>query len=544
MGRTTTASSTEADNAVAFFARYLTHVDGEWAGLPFVLAPWEEEIVRKLFGTLNRAGRRQFLKALIGVPRKNGKTTLAAGIGLKLLVADKEPAAQVYCVAADREQARISFDIATRMVQANRHLSALCKPYRHSIVVPKTGSTLKVISAEAYSKHGLNPHGVVFDELHAQPNRELWDVMTTGQGARRQPLVVAITTAGYDRTSICYEQYDYGLRLQKKLIKDPTFFFRWWGAADDDDWTSEEVWAKVNPNYPVTPKPEFLRSEVKQAKAIPARQNTFRRLYTNQWTQSHTRWLSLLLWDENAGLVVAEKLKGRDCFGGLDIASTSDFTAWVLVFPFDDHVEVLARFFLPRAAVEKRAAMRPTLEVWEREGWLTVTEGDVVDDKAIIAQAARDAAEFRIVRAAYDPFDARSIAQTLQDDHGIEMVKVPQSMARLSGPAKELERLLGMLALHHGGNPILRWMADNVVTREDESGRIKPDKKKSTEKIDGIVALVMGIGETMATVEDDDGFAGEFLSALAKTCTCGHMNVRSASSCERCGAALAMTAVG
>lgn len=544
MARKTASSTEDGRKAVEFFSRYLTHVEGEWAGHPFELATWQADIVEKLFGTLNADGLRQYRTALIGVPRKNGKTTLAAGIALKLLVADGEPGAQVYCVAADKDQARLSFGIASAMVAANPALSKRLKPYRHAIAAPATGSSLKVISAEAFTKHGLNPHGVVFDELHAQPDRELWDVLTTGQGARRQPLTVAITTAGYDRTSICYEQFDYGRRLLAGLIDDPTFFFRWFGADEDDDWTSEKVWAKVNPSYPVTPKPEFLRSECVKAKATPARQNTFRRLYTNQWTQSNVRWLDLALWDENAGLVTEANLAGADCHGGLDLASTSDFTAWVLVFPNDETITVLPRFFLPRAAVERRASMRPTLEVWEREGFLKVTEGDVVDDQAIKAQMRADAETFHIKTAAYDPWDARSLAQWAQDDLALEMVKTPQTMTRLSGPSKEIERLLGARQLVHGGHPILRWMADNVVVKTDDDGRIKPDKKKSTEKIDGIVALVMAIGEAMVVVEEEGGSAGAFLSALAKKCGCGAMNVRTAETCSRCGRTLATTAVG
>ncbi|HVN52078.1 MAG TPA: terminase TerL endonuclease subunit, partial [Acidimicrobiales bacterium] len=444
--------------------------------------------------------------------------------------------------------ARLCFSTASRMVEANPAFKANgIRVLRNAIVVDRTGSSYKAISAEAFTKHGLSPHGVIFDELHAQPNRELWDVLTSGQGARRQPLTVAITTAGFDRQSICYELYEYGRQLEAGLIEDPTFFFRWWGAPDEADWTDRETWALANPNYPTSPKGEFLEGEFKQASLIPARQNTFRNLYLNQWVQASVRWLDLRLWDDNAGLVDEAALEGRRCWAGLDVASTSDFTALVYLFPpigEETGWQVVCRFFLPRQAVETRSAMRPTLEVWEREGWLTVTDGDVVDDQTIKATIKRDAARFNIRTLGFDPWDARSLAQWAQDDLGLDLEKIPQSMARLSGPSKELERMLGDRLLQHGGNPILRWMADNVVLRTDGDGRIKPDKKKSSEKIDGIVALVMALGLSMTVIEEPS-YALEGLSAFARKCQgCGLVQSSKVTVCARCGAELGEVKVG
>jgi phage terminase large subunit-like protein len=278
MARTT---STKADEVAGWIQRNCAHVKGEWAGQKLELQPWQREIIDPLFGTVAKDGRRQYRTALIGIPRKAGKSTLGAALALRLLFRDGEPGAEVYSAAADRDQAAIVFEIARGMVEANAGMAKLAKVYRRSIVVPRTGSTYKVLSADAYTKHGLSPHGVIFDELHAQPNRELWDVLTTGQGARRQPLTIAITTAGYDRESICWELYDYGRKVQAGVIDDPTFFFRWWGVEADEDWEDEEVWERAQPNLGISVSREFLRSEARQAKHQPARQNTFRRLYLN-----------------------------------------------------------------------------------------------------------------------------------------------------------------------------------------------------------------------------------------------------------------------
>lgn len=484
----------EGDRVVAWIERHLSHVSGQWAGQPLRLAPWQaDRVIRPLFGVRERSGLRRYRSALIGVPRKAGKSTLGAAIALRLLTADGEPGAEVYSAAADREQARIVFGIARRMVEQSPALSRRVKVYRNSLVVEATGARYQVLSSDAFTKHGLSPSGVIFDELHAQPDRELWDVLTTGQGARRQPLTVAITTAGFDETSICYELYDYGRRVARREVDDPSFLFAWWGAGAQDDWRDEATWAKAQPNLGVSVSVEFMRREAAQAEAMPARQNTFRRLYLNQWTQASTRWLDLNAWDASAGLVSESALEGRRCFGGLDLASVSDFTAWVLVFPAEDGFEVACRFFLPAAALKRRSPMRATLQAWARNGFVSVTDGDVADVGAIEAQMDADRRRFDIAEVAYDPWEARDLVGRLTDA-GWPMIEWPQSAARMNGPAKQLEELVARKALRHGGNPVLRWQADNVVVRIDGDGRIKPDRRRSVEKIDGIVALVMALG--------------------------------------------------
>lgn len=481
--------------AADWIERNCAHVKGEWAGSALNLEAWQrDEVVRPLFGTLNADGRRQYRTALIGIPRKNGKSTLGAAIALRLLFRDGEPGSEVYSAAADRDQAAIVFEIARGMVEANPGMAAIAKVYRRSIVVPRTGSTYKVLSADAYTKHGLSPHGVIFDELHAQPNRELWDVLTTGQGARRQPLTVAITTAGYDRQSICWEQFDYGRRVANGSVDDPTFFFRWWGVDDGEDWDDERVWERAQPNLGVSVSREFLRAEARQARAQPARQNTFRRLYLNQWTQASARWLDLRAWDATAGMVDEAQLRGRRCFGGLDLASTTDLAALCWDFPGEDGVhEALWRFWAPTERLEdldSRTAGQAS--VWARQSILTLTEGNVIDYRAILDQIDRDARAFDVAELGYDRWGMTQLSQDLMDG-GLTVVPIGQGFASMSAPTKELERLVLDGKYRHGGNPVMRWMVDNVVVRTDPAGNVKVDKAKSTEKVDGVVAAVMAL---------------------------------------------------
>ncbi len=324
-----------ATMAVNFFERLLVHTKGEWSGQRFKLEDWQrEQIICPLFGWKRKQdGTRRYRTAYIEIPRKNGKSTLAAGIGLFLLFADGEPGAEIYSAAADRDQASIVFDEAKRMVEQSHELGKRAEPYKRSIVVPSTYSVYRVLSAEAFSKHGLNAHGIIFDELHAQPTRELWDVLTTSSGARRQPLTVAITTAGFDRQSICWEQHEYARQVLEGVIEDPSFFAYISAADEDEDWLDEDVWRRANPNLGVTVKLDYLRNQARKAEQTPAYQNTFRRLHLNQWTQQETRWLDLQAWDRCAAPVNAKLLEGSICYGGLDLASSSDIASFVLCFP-------------------------------------------------------------------------------------------------------------------------------------------------------------------------------------------------------------------
>ncbi|GAI76108.1 unnamed protein product, partial [marine sediment metagenome] len=295
---------------------------------------WQEKIIRKIFGTVKKDGTRQYRTVYIEIPRKNGKTEMGAAIALYLLFGDGEKGAEIYSAAGDTDQAALVYDAASPMVQQSVALTGYSRilDSRKRIIYPANNSFYRVVSSEAKTKQGFNAHGVIFDELHVQPNRNLWDALTTSGGTRTQPLVIAITTAGYDRNSICWEQHDYAEKVIKGVIKDPSFYAVIYGADKDDDWEDEKVWYKANPALGEFRSIDEMRSLFKKAKEIPALQNTFKRLYLDIWTSQRTRWMEIEDWDATAGMVIEENLKGRPCVAGLDLSSVSDLSVVLLLF--------------------------------------------------------------------------------------------------------------------------------------------------------------------------------------------------------------------
>jgi len=488
--------------AVAFFERLLCHSKGEWAGQPFGLLDWQRDsVVRPLFGWKRADGTRRYRTAYIEVPRKNGKTTLAAGIALYLLLAAGAPGAEGFCAAADRDQARLVFDEASAMGASSPQLTSRTQTFRNSIIVPQTRSAYRVLSADAYTKHGLNAHGVIFDELHAQPTRELWDVLTTSTGARRQPLTIAITTAGFDRNSICWEQHEYARQVAEHIIDDDTFLPVIYAAERDDDWLDEAVWAKANPSLGETVKLDYLRTEAKRAQASPAYQNPFRRLHLNQWTAQESRWLPMEAWDACGSPFDADLLNGALCYGGLDLASTSDIASFVLAFPNEpgepEGITLLPRFWIPEENMIERARRdRVPYDAWVRDGLIYATEGNVIDYAYIVREIEELGERYNIREIAFDRWGAFQVSQALQGA-GFEMIGFGQGFVSMAAPTKELLRLVLDGKLRHGAQPVLRWMADNMVVDTDAAGNVKPNKAKSREKIDGIVAGIMAIDRAM-----------------------------------------------
>jgi phage terminase large subunit-like protein len=493
-----------ATRAERFFRVCLRHQKGEFSGRPLLLDDWQlEHIMRPLFGWKRPDGTRRYRTVYVEVPRKNGKTTLAAGIGLYLTFADDEPGAEVYSAAADRDQAAIAFDVASSMVEASPELRGMAQVYRRSIVVPRTGSSYKVISADARTKHGFNAHGIILDEVHAQPNRELYDVLHTSTGARRQPIEFLITTAGvYDETSIAWQLHDYALKVQAGVIDDPSFLPVIYGAPIEADYRDRKVWAAANPGMGISVKEDYLAAEAKRAEAEPSYENTFRRLHLNQWTQQLTRWLKIEDW--NACADVLPNLRGRYCFPALDLSTTTDITALVLVFPATElePYYLLPFFWCPREKV-MRAAQRDRVpyDAWVRDGHMTATPGDVIDYAFIRERIKELSKEYQFGPAPYDPWNATQIATQLQEEDGIQMVEFRQGYVSMNEPSKEFERLIVAGNLVHPDNPVLNWMISNVTVKSDPAGNIKPDKERSTGRIDGVVAAIMGVGMAIRHTE-------------------------------------------
>jgi len=500
----------KADRAIRFIKK-LRHTKGRWAGIPFNLQPWQEDFLRKLFGTVNQDGTRQYRTCLIEIPRKNGKSEIAAAVALYLLYCDREPGAEIYSAAADRDQASIVFDVAFQMVKQATGLFKRCKPLPSTkrILIPNSASFYRVLSAEHHTKHGLNAHGVIFDELHAQPNRQLWDVLTTSGGTRTQPLVFAITTAGYDRNSICWEQHDYARKVLEGVIVDKTFLPLIYAADEEDDWTDPAVWAKCNPALGNFRSLDEMESMCSKSQQTPALQNTFRRLYLNQWTRQESRWLDLAAWNACKGDYDEEDLEGEICYAGLDLATTTDIAAFVMVFPEDGSYSVVCRFWVPEENVDKRVITdRVPYDLWIDQGFITATEGTVIDYRVIRKEINELQERFNIKEIAFDRWGATEIMQNLEDD-GFTVVQFGQGFASMASPTRELLKITLGKQLRHGGNPVLTWMADSMVVKEDPAGNVKPDKSKSTERIDGMVALIMGLDRAVrnegASVYDERG---------------------------------------
>ena len=492
----------KADFAVEFI-QCLSHTKGIWAGQPFELMAWQEQIIRNVFGIIKPNGYRQFNTAYVEIPKKNGKSELAASVALLLCCGDGEISAEVYSCAADRQQASIVFNVAVDMVRMCPALHKRCKILSSTkkIIYMPTNSFYQVLSAEAYTKHGFNISGVVFDELHAQPNRQLYDVMTKGSGdARTQPLYFLITTAGNDTNSICYEVHQKAVDILKGRKKDPTFYPVIYGASQDEDWTSPKVWTKANPSLGVTIDISKVQDACESAKNNPAEENTFRQLRLNQWTKQETRWLSVRKWDECKLDFDESNLEGRICYGGLDLSSTTDLTAFVLTFPpldDDDKFFVLPYFWLPEETIDLRSRRdHVPYDVWEKRGLLQVTEGNVVHYGAIEQFICELGERFQIESICFDRWNATQLTQNLEGE-GFTMIQFGQGFSSMSAPTKEFEKLVLEKKIAHNGHDVLRWNIDNIIVRQDPSGNIKIDKAKSTEKVDGAVALVMSLSRAL-----------------------------------------------
>ena len=475
------------------FINSLTHPKGPFATQTFNLRPWQVRIVKQLFRR-RKDGRRQYRSALLMLPRKNGKSELAAAIALYGLLADGEVGAEVYSAAADRDQASLVFNVAAQMVRNNPELDAECYivPSQKRIEHRPSGSVYRAISADAPTKLGYNASMVIYDELLSAPNRLLYEVLSTSMGGRKNPLFLSISTAGYDRHSILWELYQHAKRVLENPKLDPTFLPILYEAPIDADWTDEKVWKKANPALGDFRDLEDMRILAQRAKEIPAQENSFRRLFLNQWTEQASRWISMPSWD--ACQLSTPDLRGRRCYVGMDLSTTTDLTAIVAVFPDDDGFDVLVQCFVPADRLRARALRdRVPYEEWARTGQIVVIPGVTVDYEVVRRQLNAWREAYNVQAIAYDPWNATDLVSRLEKQDGFTCVKIRQTYAGLSAATKSLEKAILARQLRHDGHPVLRWCMSNVAVDSDPAGNLMPSKVASTERIDAVVALIMAV---------------------------------------------------
>lgn len=505
----------EAKRRLDFCKQYVTHVKGEMGGQPFVPEPWERSIIANIFGWKRLDGTRRYREVFLFTPRKNGKTFITSEIIASIFFQDDEHGMEIYSAAADREQASLVFAQVEGMILQNPELSSLCQIYKtaRSVVRDNRASSYKVISADANTKHGFNSHCVVIDELHAQPNRELVDVLITSTGARRQPLILHVTTSDFERPSICNEKYDYACKVRDGIIVDPSFLPiiyeapKAWGGETCDYtnptyYANPAIWKHANPNLGVSLSLEYMERECKRAQETPSYLNTFLRLHLNVKTAQDVAWLDMTQWDACYDpTLMAEELKGQPCWAGLDLASTSDLCALVLVFPEQGNA-ILPFFWLPYdTAVIRERRNRVPYPSWVRQGFIRTTDGNVTDYDVLRRDILELAERYDIQELAIDRWNSSQL-QTQLAAQNIEIVPFGQGFASMSAPTKEAERLVLAKELRHNGNPVLRWNMANVMIETDAAANAKPSKKKSAEKIDGAVSLVMALGRAMVRPEN------------------------------------------
>lgn len=505
-----------------FFEEYLLLSKGQWAGKPFELLPWQRnDFLMPLFGWRRSDGTRRFRLGYVEIPKKNGKSAICSGLALYLAFVDEEPGAEVYLAAADREQAGIVYRESKNMVKASPGLSKYCKvtDSKKRIDMPSNNSLIRAISSEAYTAEGLNIHGLIFDELHAQKNRELWDALRYGGAARRQPLLLSITTAGWDTTSICFEQHEYAQKVLSGEIIDPAFFPLIYAADADADPLAPETWRKANPSLGETIQVDDMAQAATEAAASPVKLNAFKRYRLNIWTAQAERWLTTEAWGACSAVTdplgwreetLANKF-GEPCFGGLDLGSTSDLTVLVLLFPEDG--VLLPWFWVPESALQNPENVnRDLYRTWSEQKFLTVTPGNVCDYDRVRADLNALGEEYKVKELAVDRLfqGAQLCTQLMGDDFNV--IDFGQGFISMAAPCKEFEERILSARFEHGNHPIMNWMASNVAVDTDAAGNMKPTKPKrnSPYKIDGIVAAIMALGRAMLEGEDST-YNGEIM---------------------------------
>jgi len=489
-------------HVIQFVEQLCTHAKGVWAGQRFKLLPWQRSVVANLYGWIRPDGTRRYRECGIWVPRKNGKTELAAPLGLYHLLADDEPTPEVVSIAADRKQAKLVFDRAKTMIRAESELEARTEIFQNRIVAPTLGGVWGALSSDAPTAHGMHVSFLIADEIHAMGNRrELWEAVQTSMGARRQPLSVAITTAGTLRESLEFDQYDYACKVRDRIIDNPSFLPVIYEASEGMDWTSPQAWAAANPSLGITLQEQWLETECKRAKEQPSYETPFRTLHLNQHVTADTRWVRMSDWDACQSEIDWNRLRGLPCWLGIDLGEVSDLTSLTAVWMDGDEIWVRSWSYAPEEGAQRRARQDrvPYLD-WARRGYLTLTPGDATDYEFLRAEVKRIVGEHRVQCIGYDPHNAGGISQQLVND-GLNLKRVPQSFMVMSGPTRRWEAAVVGRKLHHDGNPVLTWAMSNTVVELDSGTNPRPSKRRSVEKIDpviaGIVALAVALDSTM-----------------------------------------------
>lgn len=496
----------ELAKKVITFISMLKHTGGDLAGVNFQLLPFQIKFLIDVICTIKK-DRRQYTTAMLMLPRKNGKTELIAAVLNYFLFMDKENGKEIYCAANETDQARIIFKATESMINQNNYLESNCITYKSTRMIEKESKFedfIKVLTSNADTKDGLKPYVAVYDELHAAKSAELFTVLEEGMAHRSSPLFIIISTAGYNHEGVMKQKYEYAKKVKSGIIKDDSFYSMIFEPDDDDDWEDESTWIKCNPALGYGVKLEYLRNKFIKAQHSGEDEVAFKTKHLNLWTSGATVWIRDKVWD-SASVEKVEYKKGAVCYGGLDLASTTDIAALVLVFPKDEGIDVLCKFWIPKDKMMERARRdKVPYLTWVRDGHITATEGMVIDYKVIEHDITELCEEYDVKLIGYDRWNSSVLIQSLEDQGISNLVPFGQGFASMSSPTKEIETLALQKNLNHGHNPVLTWMASNVSIKRDPADNIKIDKEKSSEKVDGMVALAMALGMQHADRKTND----------------------------------------
>ena len=487
---------TKAGERAVNFIQKLKHTKGKWAGQPLLLEPWQKFIVFNLFAWKRADGSRRFRYAYVEMARKSGKTALAAGIALYMLYAEREPRAEVYSVATVKDQAKLCFNDSVAIVK-NTALSQRMRVFRDSILYEQLGACFKPLSSDDGIHDGYSPYCVIVDEYHAHKDNGMLDVMRSGMGARVQPLVFIITTAGFNKNYPCYAYRQNAKNVMAGIVNDDSLFSMIFEMDAGDDWTDPQNWPKANPNLGVSVDYEYLAGAVKDAQNRPEAVRGVKTKNLNMWVDAEATWILDEVWTKCAGAFDIFELEGLKCWGGLDLSNVSDITAFVLLFEYKDKFALLPKFWIPEEKLQEKIAKENVgFAEWVDKGYVTVTPGNVTDYDFIKADIFAMAQKYDIISIAYDRWNSSQTVIQMQAE-GLEMSPFGQGYGSMSAPSKEFEKMVLAGKIEHFGNPVLRWMLASTAIQTDPAGNIKPDKRKSSQKIDGIVASIMALGEMM-----------------------------------------------